>query len=129
MDKETEFQKIYDEAVAAGLQAGEASIPTPMVVGTPKDFFSNEIDTTKKMYYVSDGVCGFAWVNVKPGTSSFAKWLVKKGYAKRDSYYGGVTIWISDYNQSMTRKEAHAHAMAKVFTNHEIRAQAMSRMD
>jgi hypothetical protein len=58
-----------------------------------------------------DGVCGFAWVVVKPATSSFAKWLKKTGWADK-AYGGGLSIWIGGYNQSMTRKEAHAAAMA-----------------
>lgn len=78
---------------------------------------------------ITDGPCGFAWVNIKPGTSRFARYLVKAGLASKDSYYGGVTIWIGDYNQSMAKKECHAHAMAKALRAAGIEAHGHSRMD
>lgn len=123
------FQAIYDEAWKAGVEAARKCEVAPMLVGTPTTPLGNDIDRSKPVEYVADGVCGFAWVQVKPGTSSFAKWLVKNNYARKDSYYGGVCIWISDYNQSMQRKEAHAYAMAEVFRKHEFNAYGASRMD
>ncbi len=125
------FDASYANAVKAGLMAGSDTQPTPMIVGQAKSLYSNEIDETKKSYYVSDGVCGFAWIIVKPGTSRFARWLKKMGYARPDSYYGGVSIWISEYNQSMARKEAHAAAMAKALKDDfpELTIRSMSRMD
>ena len=27
----------------------------------------DDIDYTKETYYVADGMCGFAWINIKPG--------------------------------------------------------------
>ena len=115
--REIEFQSIWDLAVSAGRQAGENAMPTPMVVSGYED------------QPVMDGACGFAWVQVRPGTSAFAKWLKRMDYARKDSYLGGVSIWISDYNQSMARKEAHATAMAKVFRDHGFDANSMSRID
>ena len=111
-----EFQKIWDDAVDAGREAGEKVVPAPMVVSGGYE-------------PVMDGVCGFAWVNIKPGTSAFAKWLKKQGFARSDSYYGGVTVWISDYGQSMTRKEAYAREMARVFCDAGFKAYPASRMD
>jgi hypothetical protein len=78
---------------------------------------------------VNWGACGFAWVIIKPGTSRFARWLKEKKLARPDSYYGGVTIWVSDYNQSVHCKSLHAVAMAKVFQDAGINAYAMDRLD
>lgn len=117
------FQAVYAKAVAAGMAAGNGMTPTPMVVvgGVPGE--------QQKAWYVSEGACGFAWVNVRPGTSSFAKWLRKSGYA-RPAYEGGMQIWVREFNQSMARKEAYATAMAEVFRNElGINAYAGSRMD
>lgn len=125
----SQFEALYIKAREAGLEAGNGSKPTPMIVGSPSTVFGDDIDPTKPTYFVEDGVCGFAWVNVKPGNSAFAKYLVKSGRAHSDSYYGGITIWVSDYNQSMQRKEAYAHAFAKVLSDAGIRAYASSRMD
>ena len=124
-----QFETLYNQAREAGLVAGAGSKPTPMVVGSPTTPFGNDIDQTKPTYFVEDGVCGFAWINVKPGTSAFAKYLVKSGKARSDSYYGGVTIWVGEYNQSMQRKEAYAHAFAKILSDNGIKAYAASRMD
>lgn len=127
--KEERFQSIWNEAQQAGVIAANKCAVVPMLVGAPTSFLGSELDFSKPVEYVSDGICGFAWVSVRPGTSSFAKWLVKNDYAKRDSYAGGVCIWIGDYNQSMQRKEAHADAMAEVFRKYEINAHCNSRMD
>lgn len=125
-----EFQDIYDRAVAKGRDAGNSCIPTPMTVIQR----SNPLDDRSAVVYretVDDGPCGFAWIIVKPGTSKFARWLKEKGYARPDSYYGGVSIWIKDYSQSMMRKEAHAMAMAKELQAAfpKMKINASSRMD
>ena len=123
------YDVIYREAHEAGCDAVEKANVVPMIVGTPSTTFGNDIDHSKPTYYVADGVCGFAWVNVKPGNSGFAKYLKSMGRARKDSYYGGVSVWISDYNQSMQRKETYAHAFARVLNSHGINAYSMSRMD
>ena len=124
-----DWQALYDEADKAGKDAANACNPLPMVVGEAKSIFSNEIDRSKPMHYVADGVCGFAWVNVKPGNSAFAKWLKAKKLARKDEYYGGVCVWVGAYNQSMQRKEAYAYAFARVLNDKGIKAYARSRMD
>jgi hypothetical protein len=124
------FQELYDKADAAGKAAASACKPTPMLVGSAKSLFSNEIDYSQPVDYVADGVCGFAWVNLKPGNSPFANWLKKNKLARKDEYYGGVTIWVHDYNQSMDRKSAYAGAFARVLNQAGYsRAYSMSRMD
>jgi hypothetical protein len=124
------FQQIYSEAVAAGRAAVEKAQVAPMIVGSEKGFLSGEIDRSKPMYFVEGGPCGFAWVSVKPANSAFANWLKKQGLARPDSYEGGVKIWVSQYGQSLQRKEAYANAMAESLRNAGIaRAYAGSRMD
>lgn len=122
------MRSLFEKAREAGLAAGKGCCPTPMVVRGGDILVNMKPVAPGKVWIESEGPCGFAWVNVKPGTSSFARWLSKNELA-RSSYYGGVDIWIGEYNQSMARKEAHAHAMAKVFSEAGIRASAMSRMD
>lgn len=127
-NRDAEFAALYAKAQEAGQAAGNACVPRPMIVGEAKSLFSNEIDYSKPTYFESEGACGFAWVNVRPGNSPFANWLKKNGYA-RPAYKGGVEIWISDYNQSIARKEAHAMAMAKVLKDGGIDAYGDSRLD
>lgn len=125
----TEFHAIYIEAVAAGKKAAARTSPRPMMVGTAVDVLSNEIDYDKPVYYVPDGVCGFAWVSIRPRNSAFAKWLKANNLARSNDYEKAMVISIRDYGQSMELKEAHAVAMATVFEAHGIKATANSRID
>jgi len=89
----------------------------------------NDNSPVVQQWTVSEGVCGFAWIVIKPGTSSFARWLVKRELAKAH-YYGGVSIWVSLFNQSMERKERYAEAFAHVLRDlYQVTAYAGSRMD
>lgn len=119
---------IYEEAHAAGMAAGEACTPTPVVFGQAIGL-SNEMDTTKPMYLENEGVCGFAWVNVKPGNCRMANFLKQNKLGRPDSYYKGVSVWARGFNQSLERKEAYAEAFAKVLRDAGIKAYAGSRMD
>jgi len=125
----TDFASLYAQADAAGRSAVEKTKVVPMIVGQETSLFSGKIDYTKETYYVADGVCGFAWVNVKPGNSKFANWLKKNKLARTDSYYGGVSMSVRDYNQSLQKKEAYAHAFAAVLRDAGISAYTTSRMD
>jgi len=127
-DKYNKFEKIYNEAHDAGMKAVQNLKVIPMFVTQHLNPIDDKSEVVES-WYVEDGVCGFAWINVKPGTSSFAKWLVEKKIASHDSYYGGVTIWVSDFGQSMQKKEAYAHAFSSILNNNEIKSYAMSRMD
>jgi hypothetical protein len=120
---------LYAKADAAGKQAVYSAKVQPMIVGSAKSVFSNEIDYSKPVDFVEDGVCGFAWVNIKPGNSKFANWLKKNKLARSDSYAGGVVVWVSAYNQSMQKKEAYASAFADVLVAEGIKAYSDSRMD
>lgn len=128
MGKALEMKDLFNRAKMAAMEAGRLAIPTPMVV-SEADVLSGAPIPGGKSWLVNDGVCGFAWVNVKPGNSPFANFLKKEKLASADRYYGGVSIWMSEFGQSMTRKEAAAAAMAKVLSEAGIRAYAMSRMD
>lgn len=112
-----DFAPLFAKAAAAGKAAADAAIPAPMIVSG----YENDP--------VMDGVCGFAWVNIKPGTSAFARYLKAQGLARTDSYYGGVSVWISYGGQSYTRKYAYASAFAAVLNDAGIKAFAMSRLD
>jgi hypothetical protein len=145
-----EWQDAVERAYLAGEAAAVGSTPTPMVVGTPKDPLASLLgkddggfDLDKPTYYVADGVCGFAWINVKD--RKFNNWLLGRvktkypvgpamgyivGEPRPDSYYGGVSLWISGFGQSMQRKEAFARAFARsLYDSVGISARAMSRMD
>jgi hypothetical protein len=148
----SEWQDVVERAYLAGDLAAQNAIPTPMVVGTPKDLVGSlfggdggGFDPNEPTYYVSEGACGFAWVNVK-GDRKFLNWLkgsvtskypatAALGDAAReprsDSYYGGVSLWVGGYGQSVARKEAFANAFAEALRSSlpEVKAYGMSRLD
>ena len=126
--KQQNYQKIWDEALNAGQDALTKCTPTPMVVEEHKHQLDDNSPVVKQ-WFVEGGVCGFAWVNIRPATSSFARWLKSQGIVKRVSYYGGYDYWVIHGGQSMQRKEAFARAMAEVLRKHGINADAMSRID
>jgi len=89
------------DAHLAGLAAAEALTPEPMtVVGRDRTFF------------VEGGVCGFARVEVRPRNTAWAKWLLGAGWRSSD-YFKCVALNVSDFGQSMQRKEAYAAAFAR----------------
>lgn len=112
-----DWAKVYAEAQAAGAKAGASVECVPMV-----------INGGGKTYHVPDGVCGFAGIVVKDARSSFAKWLKANDLA-RNNYEGGKYIPVHEYGQSLTRKEAHATAMAEVLRAHGVDCRADSRID
>ena len=125
----SEMKALYEKAHEAGMEALGATRPTPMIVGSEKGFMSGKLDTSKPLYHVAEGPCGFAWVNIKPGNSRFARYLKERNLARRDSYYGGVSVWVREGGQSVERKSAYAYAFARVLGNAGINAYANSRMD
>jgi hypothetical protein len=128
MSSDKQFNELYEKAWKAGEAAAADLVPVGMFVGQPTTTFGTDVDFTKRVEFIPDGVCGFAWVKIRPATTPFARWL-KKSKGARKAYDGGLDIWIGSYNQSMQKKEAHANAMARVLNEAGITAYAMSRMD
>ena len=75
------------------------------------------------------GGCGFAWIKVVPGTSSFARWAKKEGVGRSTAVGSGVNIWVRHRTQSEDRKFAYAAAYAAVLNEEGIRAYPESRTD
>lgn len=125
-----DFEKVWAEADEAFGYAYRNEQPPKFLVGDAVGL-SDQIDY-KKPVYVMDGLCGFAWINVGDGRSSFAKWLKANNKGRKD-YYGGYQIWSSrfsaDNGQSVDRKAAGCAAAAKVFEKYGLKAYVGSRLD
>jgi hypothetical protein len=120
--------EIYAEAFAAGAEAGAKCIPRPMGV-YQSDLAGNRLGPTE---VVSEGLCGFAWVRIKPARGPFVKYL-KDNNIGHLSLYGGWMISMGDccgMSQSMERKEAAGRAFVEVLKRNGIeRAWMESRLD
>ena len=123
-----ELEALFVRAREAGLAAGNAAIPTPMTVVERSNPLDDTSPVVRRYAPVMDGVCGFAWIVLKPGTGRAAR-MAKEMFHARSHYRGGVSIWVGDFNQSMTRKAAYAQAFARVLQDAGLRAYAESRMD
>lgn len=120
-ERYAQFETAWREAHEAGMAAGEACKPITMVVSNP---------STGQQWHIADGACGFAWVTVHPGTSSFARWAIKTKNARKEYGAGIKLLWVSHFNQSMARKEAYAQAFAEVLrAKLGVQAYSHSRMD
>jgi hypothetical protein len=141
---EAAARALITRAEAAGEAAFKAAAPTPMIVGTPKDPIGSLLggdgggfDTSQPIYHVNEGVCGFAWVNIRPANSSFArraKAIYTAGgesYRAHKGYYGGLEIRpvCLGRTQSYERQLAAVRAYAAVLTEAGITAYADGRLD
>jgi len=77
------------------------------------------------------GPCGFAWIIVKPGISSFARWLVRAGHAVPDRYFGGANIPLMGYGQCLRAKLAYTRGFANELSTYfpNLIIKPMSRED
>lgn len=136
-----ESEQLFNKAVREGQKACDGATPEPMVVAQ----HANPMDDNspiEKEWFVPDGPCGFAWINIKaktPANRKFVSELKKCGLLSsdinsrkvwtKDSYYGGFTYWVHAGNQSIARKEAFARAFVDVLKDAGIDARWMSRLD
>lgn len=119
------ISEIYNRAHAAGLAAGQAAQVQPMTVQQHANPLDDSSAVTRS-YTVYDGVCGFASILVR--NVKFANGLKKLGIGRKN-YGTGWNISVRDFNQSLTRKEAYAHAFATVLIDNDISAYVDIRMD
>lgn len=118
-----DLAEILCRAHLAGMAAGNAVVPESMVTAAWPTLPQN-----RRTYHVPDGVRGFAWVTIRPGSCAAAKYAKKHFHAAR-GYHGGVEVWVSAFGQSMDRKYAYAKAFAAVLRAAGIRAYAYARTD
>ena len=119
---------LIQKAHAAGVAAGHAANPRPMIVGSPSTPFGTDVDPNQRTYFVADGVCGFAWVHLPVARGPLVAELKRLG-AGHKNYRRGYDVWVRGFGQSMQRKEAYARAYAGVLNEAGHDAYADSRMD
>lgn len=112
----------------AGREAAEACVPTPMNVGTPRDMLGSLMGgdgggfrEDQPIYHVAQGICGTAYVLIRPGTSPMAR-FVKKHRGGWKGHYGGTQFTVRGYGQSYERSMAYARAYAGVLADAGLRA-------
>ena len=119
--------ELFQAAHNAGNVAVQAATIAPMIVQQRANPL-NDNSEVQRQWLVNDGVCGFASVIVKPANCKFAKYLKEQGLGRKH-YYGGLSMSVRDFNQSLQKKEAYAYAFAKVLEQNGVNAYVESRMD
>lgn len=124
----SECRALDKKAHEAGMAAGEACKPMPMFVAQRANPLDDTSPIVKAYAPVMDGVCGMAYVTVRPGNSSFARWLKKyrKAWA---GFHGGTQMGVHHFGQSMERSVAYARAYSEVLRAAGLNAFPESRMD
>ena len=125
---DSELSDLLDRADAAGNHAALGTTPQPMFVVE----HSNPLDDNSPVIHryppVMDGVCGFAWVTIRPGNGRLARFIKTTGRGSA-AYGSGVSIWIGQFGQSYERKYAYARAFAGVLHEAGFDASADGRLD
>lgn len=134
MTKKEQAVLIWEEAKAAAEAAAQAAVPTPILVGSPTTPLGSDIDFTRQVWHVPQGLCGFAWVTIKPARGALVTLLKSLGIGYK-GYYGGWQISAFDLSatagatQSVEIKEAAVRAAAKVLSEHGVTCSSSSRLD
>lgn len=128
---EVAWANACQKASEAWLQAK----PKPMIVYSTKGLFDDTPDPKQPVYFHSEGVCGFGWIIVKDGRSSFARWLKKHDIGTQSAYYGGRMVSSSDLvpedraSQSYERKCQAVWAAADALREAGITVETVTRLD
>jgi hypothetical protein len=108
------YRLMYDTAHTLALdKTMDTCKPTPMIVqerANPLDDSSQVV----RQYTVPDGMCGFAWIDVRTRNHPFSKWLLSQKLASNDDYAKSAKIWVHQFNQSYERKSCYAGEFAHV---------------
>lgn len=124
----SEMRSLISRAEQAGMNAGSNKTPVPMIVQEHANPLDDNSEVIRQYAPVMGGVCGFAWITLFPATSSLAHYLRKHGKASK-AYDGGMQVWVSEFGQSMEKKQAYAAAYANVLREAGFDAYSGSRMD
>lgn len=98
------WQAIYTLAVQDGRKAMEECVPKPLIV--------------QGQVYM-EGDCGGAFVVIKDGRTSFARWLKKNRLGHRH-YQRGYSISAEQIHQSAESAKAYADAFARILRRNSI---------
>lgn len=140
------FERIWNEAWAAGVAAGNADTPVPMVVVQHANALDDSSPVVRQWGPIPDGSCGFACVCIAPSNCAFSNWLRKRemerGYRRAleywrndphrlnddpprkesfdpaSDYHRCVMISVHEHRQSYSRKMAHARAVVDYLKQH-----------
>lgn len=112
LDGDARWSAIFQQATKAGLDAEEATIPTPIFIAG----FGIE----------QEGMSGHAWVRLSDPRNGFTTWLIANGRVSYEQRLG-VRIYSAVSSQSIDRARAYALAFARVLKQNGITCEVDSQ--
>ena len=94
----------FKAAHSAGIAAGIASKVEPIGFVT-----GMHCPSDTELHYISSGVCGFAWIDVKGARGLMRQAFIDAGFDE-SAYKGGLSFWVGAFGQSYDRKSAYSDA-------------------
>jgi len=82
-----------------------------------------------RSYIVPDGLCGFAWLEIRPARGPLVTFLKKNGIGRVSQHHRCYWVNISRFDQSLALKEAYANAVANSLREAGYEVSSGSRMD
>ena len=125
---------ILVEASEGAEQAVKDCTPRAIIVGSPSTPLGNDVDPTQQTWFVEGGVCGFAYVVIKPARGKFVAELKKRKIGSAH-YYGGYSASSWEFAPSIRRDQSYERACAaasgavEVLRSYGINAYVDSRID
>lgn len=120
---------LIEKAFAAAEAAMKAAVPVPMVVSQRANALDDSSPVVQS-WHSAEGVCGFAWVKIKPARGKLVSELKAMKIGRPDPYNGGgYLVNMRSLSQSYERKMAGAEAFAKVLVEAGINAYSDGRLD
>lgn len=123
---DAQYSAFIEKAHQAGMAAGEVVQTATMVVGVPTTPLSSDIDPSKKVYMVPDGICGFAYLNTA-GNTPFGRYCKRLGW--RPAFRGGLFTSVRPFGQSLERKTAYAQAWVASMQESGVSVSYETRVD
>lgn len=113
------YEMIWGTANTHAMEAYYSCKPVPMVVQQHANVLDDN-SPVKQEWFVEGGVCGFAWVYIRPARGKFYNWAKSKELTS-PRYYGGAHLNVPQpLGQSMARAEAYCRAFAKSLADQGI---------
>lgn len=120
---------IYNLAVWHAETASKNIVPHPVRWGSAKTIFDTEIDPDEPSWVEDEGLCGFAWVTIRPARGEFVKYLKSRGIGHKNYTGSGWTINTTTHDQSFERNEAWANSFCATLEEYDIHSTVTTRLD
>lgn len=120
---------IYNLAVWHAETASKNIVPHPVRWASAHRWSDVGIDPDQPSWVENEGLCGFAWVTIRPARGEFVKYLKSRGIGHKNYSGSGWTINTTTLEQSFERNEAWANTFCAILEKYNIHSTVTTRLD